>query len=440
MAVNENLITGITANLPGGVCDTKYITLTTSGGTQLTADCSSWFSGYASEIRKSTDEYGGRYLQLYNCNTMVGLSVNLQDWFMEKADSSAFTAHTADTNIHVTYSEKSNWNTAYNSLGSFVTGGRYDSHYRPEGYTTDIPAILLTNNTGASEQVLAYIDATDFIKDGMVDNVSVVTGTASGDVLRITFNTDAGKSDIDIPLSSIFDPTNYYDKQSVNGLLMEKASSGDVITGINYSTYDGYLYLNKADGNYFSTNLRDYFASTGDTITGMSYSTSDGYLYLYRADSMNSISTNLGSYFADYSSFTGHTGDTSIHVTSNEKADWNSAYTGLSSHAGDTSIHVTSGEKTNWDAAYTGLTAHTGDSSIHFTASDLQSSGFVTTQYTAYTAVTDTIADGDMSPITSNAVYDWTDGVKIKKITQSAYDALVQAGTVDPNTLYIITD
>lgn len=32
------------------------------------------------------------------------------------------------------------------------------------------------------------------------------------------------------------------------------------------------------------------------------------------------------------------------------------------------------------------------------------------------------------------------DGVKLKKITQSAYDALVQAGTVDPNTLYIITD
>jgi len=32
------------------------------------------------------------------------------------------------------------------------------------------------------------------------------------------------------------------------------------------------------------------------------------------------------------------------------------------------------------------------------------------------------------------------DGVKLKKITQSAYDALVQAETVDPNTLYIITD
>ena len=32
------------------------------------------------------------------------------------------------------------------------------------------------------------------------------------------------------------------------------------------------------------------------------------------------------------------------------------------------------------------------------------------------------------------------DGIKLKKITQSAYDALVQAGTVDANTLYFITD
>jgi hypothetical protein len=32
------------------------------------------------------------------------------------------------------------------------------------------------------------------------------------------------------------------------------------------------------------------------------------------------------------------------------------------------------------------------------------------------------------------------DGIKLKKITQAAYDALVQASTTDPNTLYIITD
>ena len=32
------------------------------------------------------------------------------------------------------------------------------------------------------------------------------------------------------------------------------------------------------------------------------------------------------------------------------------------------------------------------------------------------------------------------DGLKLKKITQSDYDDLVNAGEIDPNTLYIIID
>ena len=61
------------------------------------------------------------------------------------------------------------------------------------------------------------IDATDFIKDGMVDNVSI-----SGGNLVITFNTDAGKEDIEIPLIDIFNPNNYYTKTVTDGLLDAK--------------------------------------------------------------------------------------------------------------------------------------------------------------------------------------------------------------------------
>lgn len=61
--------------------------------------------------------------------------------------------------------------------------------------------------------VKAYIDATDFIKDGMVDTVEVKTIQSGGTdvtVLAITFNADAGKQEIDIPISQIFDANNYY--------------------------------------------------------------------------------------------------------------------------------------------------------------------------------------------------------------------------------------
>ena len=66
-----------------------------------------------------------------------------------------------------------------------------------------------------SERVLAWIDATDFIKDGMVDNVEVreIDGKS---YLVITFNTDSGKQPIQISISDIFDASNYYTKSEVD--------------------------------------------------------------------------------------------------------------------------------------------------------------------------------------------------------------------------------
>lgn len=61
--------------------------------------------------------------------------------------------------------------------------------------------------------LVAYVDATDFIKDGMVSNVEILNGN-----LVITFNTDAGKEPITIPLTDIFNPNNYYTKTDANAL------------------------------------------------------------------------------------------------------------------------------------------------------------------------------------------------------------------------------
>lgn len=69
------------------------------------------------------------------------------------------------------------------------------------------------NATGTT---LAYIDATDFVKDGMVSNVEISNGN-----LVITFNTDAGKQPISIPLTDIFDPSNFYDKTAIDGKMQD---------------------------------------------------------------------------------------------------------------------------------------------------------------------------------------------------------------------------
>ena len=75
------------------------------------------------------------------------------------------------------------------------------------------------NFLNSVNEVLAYIDATAFIKDGMVSNVAINNGN-----LVITFNTDAGQSPISLPLTDIFNPANYYTKTEVQGLLEELAA------------------------------------------------------------------------------------------------------------------------------------------------------------------------------------------------------------------------
>ena len=56
------------------------------------------------------------------------------------------------------------------------------------------------NLTGKSNAVIATIDATDFIKDGMVQNVEL-----EGNNLVFTFNTDAGKDVVSVDLSKFID-------------------------------------------------------------------------------------------------------------------------------------------------------------------------------------------------------------------------------------------
>ena len=128
--------------------------------------------------------------------------------FTEESD---FTAYTASTAVEI---------------AKKFEGVAYDSQSKH---------INFYNNVAATGNVLAYIDATDFIKDGMVSNVEVkeVSGVTS---LVISFNTDAGKEDIVIPISSIFDATNYYTKAEVDTALAAKADTATTYTKTEVNT------------------------------------------------------------------------------------------------------------------------------------------------------------------------------------------------------------
>ena len=85
--------------------------------------------------------------------------------------------------------------------------------------------------------VVKTLNAAPFIKDGMVDTVTIADGTVDNlgkKVLKITFNTDSGKEAIEIPLDGIFDANNYYNKTDANNKFATKEELKDYVKDEDY--------------------------------------------------------------------------------------------------------------------------------------------------------------------------------------------------------------
>lgn len=146
--------------------------------------------------------------------------------------NATLTAHTANTEIHVTLANKEAWNAKLDTedvkgLFGFVD---YDSKNKRINFKN--------TSTGS---VLGYVDTTDFVKDGFLQSVTIENKTIeskSVPCLVFVWNTDAGISETDIPLSGIFDPTNYV---SVSDFNAYTASTETAIGGkVDTSTYEAY--------------------------------------------------------------------------------------------------------------------------------------------------------------------------------------------------------
>lgn len=98
-------------------------------------------------------------------------------------------------------------------------------------YDSETHYVQLKNSEGT---VLSYFDASAFIVDGMVDNV-YIDGSFEP-ALVIEFNTDAGKQNIEIPLSDIFDPSNYLTKAEIQNTYTPTASLAAVALDGEYSS------------------------------------------------------------------------------------------------------------------------------------------------------------------------------------------------------------
>ena len=194
-------------------------------------------------------------------------ATDVQNAITGKADTTAvtqvnnaLTAHTASTDIHVTVADKAAWNAKLDAsdVEGFFGAVAYDSQTKRINFY----------NTSVEGDVLGYVDATDFIKDGMVSNVEIKEVAGKGTCIVITFNSDAGKQAIEIPITQIFDASNYYTtaqtQSYVQGYTYDKETIDEKIT--QSGTFDPTQYYTTAN-TYSKTEVNGLLDDKANTAT-----------------------------------------------------------------------------------------------------------------------------------------------------------------------------
>lgn len=404
------------------------------------------------------------------------------------------------------------------------------------------------NGTGGTK--VYEFDASDFIVDGMIDDVRIETISGTS-YLVIDFNTASGKEDIQIPLTDIFDPSNYYTKSEVDSALSGKADTTAVTEAISeaisgkadtsavtesinaavsgkvdtstFETYSGNVesaLSGKQDTLSAGTNItisgnvisaegggkaieagRGISLTTGETADTVSFN-----LPIYQGKGNNSISitqpsgtTQFSNNVSGYSTtaigaglkVTNHcetamglynvntnvidgtpfgnsdatlfsvgngsgtnqrhnaievkqNGDIYIADTNNTSyADFYNKpmiklQDALSGGSITVSSAITSGDT---NAVAGGAVYDKFDEVETVTAAALnQLNDDIASVSGAIPTTTSAVTSGSTAVVESGAVYEQFGGLKLQKVTQAEYDALVSGGTVDSMTLYVVTN
>lgn len=179
-----------------------------------------------------------------------------------KVDTTAYTAYTAATDA--TLSGKAD-------VGDIPSVTPYADSVK---YNSTSKYVEFYHGGTGGTKVFEY-DASPFLIDGMVQNVEIKDVTLSGQsvtCLVISFNTDAGKQDINIPLTEIFDASNYYTTAQTDNKITEATSGkadtsavtavNDVLTAhtantdIHVTTTDKSTWSGKQDALVSGTNIK----------------------------------------------------------------------------------------------------------------------------------------------------------------------------------------
>ena len=348
---------------------------------------------------------------------------------------------------------KENINTKFDAIANKESGGGVVSGlFANASYDSQTKRINFYDNGG---NIVSYIDATDFIKDGMVSNVAISEGN-----LVITFNTDAGQEPISIALTDIFNSENYYNKTEVDGKLALKADKSEIPDTSEFITKDEYnpkelatakaltqLNETKADKteipdvSTFATKsevdaVKAYYIDFAVLSTqGITDADWDGIVAAINAH--RPIYAGLGNrYYTAECLY--QDGSNIIRMTASDELNhffylFTKRGTNDYSFTYETRPYTTQAEKDAWSAKQDALVSGTNIKTIN--GESLLGEGNITIEGGGTINIDQSVISGSSNAVSGGAVYTQMGGLKLEKITQSAYDALA---TKDADTLYVI--
>lgn len=345
---------------------------------------------------------------------------------------------------------KANINTKFDAIANKESGG--GGSFADASYDSQTKRINFYDNGG---NIVSYIDATDFIKDGMVSNVAISEGN-----LVITFNTDAGQEPISIALTDIFNSENYYNKTEVDGKLALKADKSEIPDTSEFITKEEYnpkelatakaltqLNETKAD----KTELPDVstFATKSEVDAVKAYYINfaalsqqgitdadwDGMVAAINAH--RPIYAGLGNrYYTAECLY--QDGSNIIRMTASDELNhffymFTKRGTNDYTMTYEVRPYTTQAEKDAWSAKQDALVSGTNIKTIN--NQSILGEGNITIGGGGTINIDQSVISGSSNAVSGGAVYTQLGGLKLQKITQSAYDALA---TKDADTLYVI--
>ena len=311
----------------------------------------------------------------------------------KKANVSDLTAHTGNTTIHITASERSSWNAKYSKPATGIPvddmeAGVAESLANADLALADVGALSqnfiahesdTTVHITANERKAWNAKADASTLNSHTGNTEIHTTSAE----KASWNNKYDKPSTGIPITDLESGI----QESIGNADAALENSTNALAQISYHEDDMVKHITAEERSAWNgkANTSDLNAHTGNSTIHITSAERSKWNAKYDkpstgipiedlesgiAESLGNADLALADVGALSQNFINHEGDTTVHITASERTAWNGKADAstLNSHTSNTAIHTTAEEKASWNGKYTkpetGIPAEDLDESV----------------------------------------------------------------------------